>query len=97
MSKYYYSIDVGGTDIKAGVIDEANNIIARSKTPTKTYFEKKSFAVTLFDNMKDLESSTGLDLNKSSGIGIGLPGLVDDNTGVIKYINSLKLKNYNIK
>ena len=97
MSKYYYCIDVGGTDIKAGVVDEANKIIATSKTPTKTYFEKSSFAETLFDIMKELENTTKLSINKASGIGIGLPGLVDDNSGVIKYINSLKLKNYNIR
>ena len=97
MSKYYYCIDVGGTDIKAGIVDDKNNIITRSKTPTKTFFEKSSLAETLFEIMKSLEASTGLAVNKASGIGIGLPGLVDDNAGVIKYINSLKIKNYNIK
>lgn len=97
MSKYYYCIDVGGTDIKAGIVDDKNNIITRSKTPTKTFFEKSSLAETLFEIMKSLEASTGLALNKASGISIGLPGLVDDNAGVIKYINSLKIKNYNIK
>ena len=97
MSKYYYCIDVGGTDIKAGIVDSENNIIARSKTPTKTYFEKSSLAETLFEIMKELEQTTNLLVNKASGIGIGLPGLVDDNAGVIKYINSLKIKNYNIK
>ena len=97
MSKYYYCIDVGGTDIKAGIVDSENNIIARSKTPTKTYFEKSSLAETLFEIMKELESTTNLAVDKASGIGIGLPGLVDDNAGVIKYINSLKIKNYNIK
>lgn len=97
MSKYYYCIDVGGTDIKAGVVDAKNNILKTSKTPTKTYFEKTSLAETLFDILKSLEEATGLPINKASGIGIGLPGLVDDNAGVIKYINSLKIKNYNIK
>ena len=97
MSKYYYCIDVGGTDIKAGIVDSENNIIARSKTPTKTYFEKSSLAETLFEIMKELENTTNLAVDKASGIGIGLPGLVDDNAGIIKYINSLKIKNYNIK
>lgn len=97
MSKYYYCIDVGGTDIKAGIVDDKNNIITRSKTPTKTFFEKTSLAETLFEIMKSLESSTGLLVNKASGIGIGLPGLVDDSAGIIKYINSLKIKNYNIR
>lgn len=97
MSKYYYCIDVGGTDIKAGIVDDKNNIITRSKTPTKTFFEKTSLAETLFEIMKNLESSTGLLVNKASGIGIGLPGLVDDSAGIIKYINSLKIKNYNIR
>lgn len=97
MSKYYYCIDVGGTDIKAGIVDDKNNIITRTKTPTKTFFEKTSLAETLFEIMKSLESSTGLLVNKASGIGIGLPGLVDDSAGIIKYINSLKIKNYNIR
>ena len=32
--KYYIGIDLGGTFIKAGVVDEAFNIIAKASLPT---------------------------------------------------------------
>lgn len=97
MNKYYYCIDVGGTDIKSGIVDESHNILFTSKTPTNSYFKSESLSNTLINIIKDLETQSNLDFQKSSGLGIGLPGLIDDNTGVIKFINCLKLKNYNIK
>ena len=54
MNKYYYCIDVGGTDIKAGIIDESHKILFTSKTPTNSYFKKDSLADTLIDIIKEL-------------------------------------------
>ena len=34
MSKYYFCIDVGGTEIKGGVIDEDYKILAQDKINT---------------------------------------------------------------
>ena len=32
--KYYVGIDLGGTNIVAGVVDESYNIVAKAKLPT---------------------------------------------------------------
>lgn len=97
MSNYYYCIDVGGTDIKAGIVDESYNILCTTKTPTNIYFKSKSLADTLIQIIKELEKESGLDFQKAKGLGIGLPGLVDDNAGIVKFINCLELSNYNIR
>lgn len=34
MKKYYVGIDLGGTNISAGVVDEEYNILAKAKTRT---------------------------------------------------------------
>jgi len=70
------AIDIGGTFIKIGLVNNENII---DKTSIKAYSEKE-FKAT----MSDIESTINTLLNESSikkeaikGIGIGFPGLVD--------------------
>ena len=33
MGKYYIGIDIGGTNLKAGLVDETGTLLATAKTP----------------------------------------------------------------
>ena len=37
---YYCGIDLGGTNIAAGIVDEEYHILAAASAPTKTAFQK---------------------------------------------------------
>ena len=97
MNKYFYCVDVGGTFIKSGIVDKDYNIIYKTETETKIVFEKQSLAEAIISIINNMEQQTGLMFKNSSGLGIGLPGLIDDKSGTIKFINCLKITNYNIK
>ena len=97
MDKYFYCIDVGGTFIKCGIIDESHNILFKNETPTEIVFEHPNLADALMSIIKKTENESRLKFNTSSGLGIGLPGLVDNTSGIIRFINCLKLQNYNIR
>ena len=71
-------IDLGGTFIKAGLVDEEGNIIRKEQFPTKAEEGKKEVVLSQIE--KAIEFSSGED--EIEGIGIGTPGVVD-NEGVV--------------
>lgn len=66
-------IDIGGTFIKAGLVDEEGNIIRKKQFPTKAEEGKKEVVLSQIEEA--IEFSSGKD--EIEGIGIGTPGVVD--------------------
>ncbi len=88
--KYYAGIDLGGTFIKCGIIDEEGKLIAKDKIPT----EKENGFQYIANKMSDLALSLANKMNvKLHGIGIGSPGTVNSQKGVIVYSNNLDWDN----
>lgn len=90
--KYFIGIDLGGTSIKLGVIDQLGNIIKKSESPTpyKKYDETLELFVKL---IRDTE----IDHDKIVGIGIGVPGFVNIHNGSIDLLPNVGWKNANLK
>lgn len=68
--KYYAGIDLGGTGIKCGIVDENGKIIAIKKCPTRKGVEAKEIISDMANLVKDLQKETGLTLE---GVGGRLP------------------------
>lgn len=96
LNGYYFCVDVGGTEIKAGIVDKNANIISSAKIKT-TPNEHNHLETNIIKVFENLSSSTGLNVNDAQGIGIGLPGIVDSKNGVLNFSGNLKLENYPIK
>ncbi len=74
-------IDIGGTFIKAAIVENTGKIILSSKTPTpKTGDAIPGKTAEIID---DLLVRTGITADEISHIGIGVPGLCDCKNGVI--------------
>ncbi len=96
MKKYYFSVDVGGTFIKAGIIDKDGNVLfsdSLKTEPGSTNYLAESIVILL----EKLEKTSALKIAKSQGVGIGLPGLIDCENGILKFSGNLELKDYPIK
>lgn len=76
-------IDLGGTAIKAGVVDEHGRVLARRSVATE--LERGSAHV--------LATLAGLarELGADGGVGLGVPGLIDRAAGVITECPNLKV------
>ena len=96
MKDYYFCIDVGGTDIKGGIVGKDNTILFTEKVKTIKSPDGKNLEDCIFELIKKLELNSGLSAKNAQGLGIGFPGLVDGKTGVLKFIPSLNLVEYNI-
>jgi len=79
--KHYVSVDVGGTKVLAGVVTEAGEVLARCKEKTERDTKKK-----LLEQIERVIESAILTANLPddiSGIALGVPGVVDSQTGYV--------------
>ncbi len=87
--KHYLGIDLGGTNIAVGVLDESLQMLAKYSTPT---LSGRGFARVVADmadaTHKALEG-TQLTLDDIETIGIGTPGTVDPATRRVIFANNL--------
>lgn len=90
---YYIGIDIGGTGIKAGVVSENGEIIAKGaiETNVKSGYEVivKEMAQLITDTVKE----ANLTLDDIKSVGMGCPGCIDDKSGDVVYSNNLEFKN----
>ncbi|MDE6530942.1 MAG: ROK family protein [Lachnospiraceae bacterium] len=83
-------IDLGGTYIKGGIVDEENRIIARGATPTMAEREAEEIIRDMSALVKKLTEEAGIPLRDIAGIGIGSPGTIDAGSGIVLYSNNIR-------
>ncbi len=72
-------VDIGGTDIKIGLVDGCN-VIKSIAIKTKKNLQTREFVKYIADSIRELACDVQFD-----GIGIGFPGLCDE--GIVSAIN----------
>lgn len=86
---YYLGIDLGGTNVAVGVVNDNNQIISKHSVPT----EAAKGVGTIIANIKRASeiavSKAGLKLSDISAVGIGSPGTVNAKTGVVDFASNL--------
>ncbi len=91
--KYYVGIDLGGTNIVAGVVDEEYKIIAKATTKTNCPRPEKEIADDMAKMALQAVENAGLTIDQIEWIGIGTPGIANSKTGIIEYSNNLGFRN----
>ncbi len=92
--KYYIGIDLGGTNIKAGVVDEQFNIISKATCKTNLPRPGEDICKDMADIALQAVDNAGLTLNEIESVGIGTPGTANSATGIIEYSNNLNFENF---
>ena len=90
---YFIGIDIGGTNIACGIVNENGEIIARSKVKTNA---PRSYEEILSDiKLSVTNACAELEIKPSDCecIGIGCPGTCNGDTGVVEYSNNLGFVN----
>ena len=94
--KYYVGIDLGGTFIKGGIVDDLGHIICEDKTPTESEKGAEGVATNIANLAKRLMAKVGLEADDMEGLGMGVPGMIDSKAGNVIYSNNLKWKDFQI-
>lgn len=92
--KYYVGIDLGGTNIAAGVVDEDYNIIARHHIRTCTSKTFEELVADIAKTAYDVVEKANLSLkDEIVSVGLGTPSCINPETGMLIYANNLNWKN----
>ena len=87
--KYKVGVDLGGTNIAVGVIDENYNIIGRGRLKTNVPRPAEEIFADIVKGVKIAAENAKISLDQIESIGIGTPGNVNKETGYIEYANNL--------
>lgn len=88
--KKYIGVDLGGTNIKAGLVDmEAGRVIASTSIPTLAREGHDAVLQRMVDVVKRVLTENHLTTAEVGGIGVGLPGVVDLENGTTKFLPNL--------
>ena len=83
----YIGIDLGGTNIKVGIVDEQGNIKHEKSCATRAEREPQKIIEDMINLVLIILEEFNMDLKEIKAIGIGIPGLADKNGNVIFCVN----------
>ncbi len=81
----YIGVDLGGTNIAAGVVDSKANILAKGSLPTGAKRSPDEIISDMERLCTEIIGEAGLSVYDIDGIGIGIPGTVDPERGIALY------------
>ena len=88
---YYIGIDLGGTNIVAGIVDESGSIVYKDSVKTDCFGRDQA---AILDDMGNLVNKViadyGIDKKDVKGVGVGSPGIPNSAEGKIVYSNNIK-------
>jgi glucokinase len=91
--KYYIGIDLGGTNIVAGVVDEDYNILNKASVKTNRPRPEKDIADDMAKVALQAIEEANLTVDDIEWIGIGTPGIANSKEGIIEYSCNLGFDN----
>ena len=90
MRRYIMAIDLGGTNMKIAVIKSPDWIIKKVILPTNRFKDKEELLHVVSEIIKGFIKELRLSKRDILGIGIGTPGLIDSQRGIIHYLVNIK-------
>lgn len=86
---YYIGVDLGGTGIKAGVVNEKGEILSKGSTPTMAERPYQAVIADIATLCKTVAADANITVEDIEAIGVGVPGICDPKTGIIPKCTNL--------
>ena len=95
--KYFIGVDLGGTNIAVGLINEDGKILTKKSIPTDIENGCDAIMENISELCSDVCETYGIAINEVEKIGIGIPGTVSQKTGMVMYSCNLPFEKVNIR
>ena len=86
---YYCGIDLGGTNIKAGIVDGEGKLLNKVSIKTRAERAMEEIIHDMGQLAVDAIKDAGLEIKDIEAIGIGSPGTPDNDEGLLVYSSNL--------
>ena len=97
MSTNVIGVDMGGTKILSAVIDAEGNILGTAKVPTKADAGTSVVIDRIADSIQKAIGTSGVNETSIEAVGIGAPGPLDPETGVVIFAPNLGWRDVPLK
>lgn len=87
MSQYVIGADIGGTTVKLGVFSMEGSLVDKWEIPTRTEEEGRYILQDIADSCLAYMDKQGLERKDFAGIGMGVPGTVNEDGSVNTCVN----------
>jgi glucokinase len=89
-TRYYVGVDVGGTSIKSGVVNDAGSHLSVVTLPTEAARGQEHGLAQIDEAVRQAVRAGNLGLDKIAAIGVATPGPLDIGAGIILEAPNLK-------
>ena len=89
--QYAAGVDLGGTKIEIGIVDEAGHVLHHVRVDTLVKEGPEAVEHQIIEGIRYLQLQTGLPIQ---GIGVGVAGQVQSKEGLVRFAPNLKWTNY---
>lgn len=94
---YNIGIDLGGTNIKVGLVNENYEIIQKASVPTDLPRPAEAICKSIVDTVWKVLNEAKVTIGEVKSIGIGTPGVANRNSGTVLYSCNLGFKNTDLR
>src|SRR5687767_3250054 len=96
-AEYFVGVDFGGTKIYAGVFRRNLDLVGTARVSTKAYRGAETVVDRLARCIKDAVDECDLTMDQVKGVGVGAPGAVDPEKGLVIFAPNLGWENRPLK
>ncbi len=82
-------VDLGGTKVQTVIVDERFSVLGQSRLPTPTHGGPQDVADTIAETIRIASAEAETEPSELSSIGVGSPGDVDDENGIVTTARNL--------
>ncbi|MBQ7543372.1 MAG: ROK family protein [Synergistaceae bacterium] len=93
---YFIGVDIGGTNLKAGVVDTEGHIVGEASVPTGADRPQDVVLEDILGAVSKAVEASGVSMKEIRAVGMGSPGLIDYTTGTVVYNNNLGWRDFHI-
>ena len=87
--EYYIGVDIGGTNLKAGIVDSDGKIFGEADIPTGAERPQEIVLQDIYKVVREAIKNSKINSNEIKAAGLGSPGMIDSENGIV-------IRNYNL-
>ena len=93
---YRIGVDLGGTNIAAGIVNNEGKILFRSSIPTGAQRPASEIVADMASLCHSLLGESGIPISEIEAVGIATPGVANHDDGIVEYANNLPFLHFPI-
>lgn len=91
---YRIGIDLGGTNIAVGLVDENYEIVVKKTTPTLAKRESEAIVADMARLCREVCAEKNVDIKDIANIGVAAPGIANHRNGCVEYSCNLPFRRF---